>query len=390
GAVNVVMGNASEIGDSLLKSSQVKKITFTGSTAVGKKLMSSSPFFRIRIRAVMLPGYSHWDRLLDSGSVDLLIKHNCIFLPSAPPSYLADGFFVKPSSFLVQQPAVLWTCFVSKLQSKGVQFPSAAAIKPELSKFRNNGQTCVCANRIIVQEGIYEKFANVFVTPVKKLEVGCGFTESVSQVPLINDDVVQKVEYFLQDATSKGAKVLLGGKRHSLGMTFYEPTILGEVNNEMLIASGGVLSLCCKIIGVTLSLCCSPIFRKQDKLKTLIMFLNNLIWADGVFGPVAPLLRFKTEEEAIYIANNTNAGLAAHVFTINVQRSWRVSEALEFGIVGVKEGITSTEVSHLWEIYSHSKGRVKQSGLGREGSKYGMDEYLEVRYMCMGNMGGNA
>ncbi|KAI3959756.1 hypothetical protein MKW98_018856 [Papaver atlanticum] len=214
------------------------------------------------------------------------------------------------------------------------------AIKGSLAaKFRNSGQTCVCANRIIVQEGIYEKFANAFVTAVKKLEVGYGFTESVSQGPLINDAAVQKVESFLQDATSKGAKVLLGGKRHSLGMTFYEPTVLGEVNNEMLIAS------------------------------------------QEVFGPVAPLLRFKTEEEAIHIANDTNAGRAAYVFTTNVQRSWRVSEALEYGIVGVNEGIISTEVAPF--------GGVKQSGLGREGSKYGMDEYLEVKYVCMGNMGGN-
>ncbi|KAI3997030.1 hypothetical protein MKX01_021306 [Papaver californicum] len=284
GAVNVIMGNAPEIGDTLLESSQVRKITFTGSTAVGKKLMAGAA------------------QTVKKVSLELGGNAPCIVFDDADIDVAVKG--------------------------------SLAA------KFRNSGQTCVCANRIIVQEGIYEKFANAFVTAVKKLEVGYGFTESVSQGPLINDAAVQKVESFLQDATSKGAKVLLGGKRHSLGMTFYEPTVLSDVNNEMLIAS------------------------------------------QEVFGPVAPLLRFKTEEEAIHIANDTNAGLAAYVFTTNVQRSWRVSEALEYGIVGVNEGIISTEVAPF--------GGVKHSGLGREGSKYGMDEYLEVKYMCMGNMGGNA
>ncbi|XP_039072161.1 succinate-semialdehyde dehydrogenase, mitochondrial-like isoform X2 [Hibiscus syriacus] len=254
GVLNVVMGNASDIGDALLASPQVRKITFTGSTAVGKKLMAGA----------------------------------------------------------------------------------AGTVKRIAAKFRNSGQTCVCANRVIVQEGIYEKFAEAFSKAVQNLQVGDGFTEGVAQGPLINEAAVQKVESFLQDALSKGAKVILGGKRHSLGMTFYEPTVVTDVKSDMLLAR------------------------------------------EEVFGPVAPLLRFKTEEEAICIANDTNAGLAAYIFTNNVQRTWRVSEALEYGLVGVNEGIISTEVAPF--------GGVKQSGLGREGSKYGIDEYLELKYVCLGDM----
>uniref|UniRef100_A0A0D3F1D6 Succinate-semialdehyde dehydrogenase, mitochondrial n=1 Tax=Oryza barthii TaxID=65489 RepID=A0A0D3F1D6_9ORYZ len=217
GAINVVMGNAPEIGDALLQSTQVRKITFTGSTAVGKKLMAGS--------------------------------------------------------------------------------------------------------------------AN---TVKKSLKVGNGLEESTSQGPLINEAAVQKVEKFINDATSKGANIMLGGKRHSLGMSFYEPTVVGNVSNDMLL------------------------FREE------------------VFGPVAPLVPFKTEEDAIRMANDTNAGLAAYIFTKSIPRSWRVSEALEYGLVGVNEGIISTEVAPF--------GGVKQSGLGREGSKYGMDEYLELKYICMGNL----
>ncbi|WOG85741.1 hypothetical protein DCAR_0104934 [Daucus carota subsp. sativus] len=157
-----------------------------------------------------------------------------------------------------------------------------------------------------------------------------------SRGPLINEAAVQKVETLLQDAVSKGAEVLLGGKRHGLGFTFYEPTVISNVNNEMRISR------------------------------------------EEVFGPVAPLLRFKTEEEAISIANDTNAGLAAYLFSSNVQRTWRVAEALEYGIVGINEGLVSSEVT--------PHGGVKQSGLGREGSKYGMDDYLEIKYVCLGNM----
>ncbi|KAK4804588.1 hypothetical protein SAY86_004405 [Trapa natans] len=283
GAVNVVMGNSSDIGDTLLASPEVRKITFTGSTAVGKKLMAGA---------------------------SATVKKVSLELGGNAPCIVFDDADVD------------------------------VAVKGALgAKFRNSGQTCVCANRIIVQEGIYEKFANAFSKAVQNLQVGNGFTEGVTQGPLINEAALHKVESFVQDALSKGAKVLLGGKIHSLGRTFYEPTVLGDVKSEMLISR------------------------------------------EEVFGPVAPLLRFRTEDEAIHIANDTNAGLAAYIFTNNVQRSWRVTEALEYGLVGVNEGIISTEVAPF--------GGVKQSGLGREGSKYGIDEYLEMKYVCLGNMMGN-
>ncbi|CAI9087979.1 OLC1v1022199C2 [Oldenlandia corymbosa var. corymbosa] len=272
GVVNVVMGNASGIGEALLNSPKVRKITFTGSTAVGKKLMAGSA------------------ETVKKVSLELGGNAPCIVFDDADLEVALKGTLA--------------------------------------TKFRNSGQTCVCANRILVQEGIYSKFADSFLKAVQDMKVGEGFGEGVVQGPLINEAAVQKVETLIQDAVSKGAKVVLGGKRHSLGMTFYEPTVITDVKNEMRIST------------------------------------------EEVFGPVAPLLKFKTEEEAIHMANDTNAGLAAYIFTTNVQRSWRVSEALEYGIVGVNEGLVSTEVAPF--------GGVKQSGLGREGSKYGMDEYLEV------------
>ncbi|KAL4554524.1 hypothetical protein LXL04_039355 [Taraxacum kok-saghyz] len=281
GVLNVVMGDAIKIGTALTESPQVRKITFTGSTAVGKKLMA--------------------------GAADT-VKKVSLELGGNAPCIVFDDADLE------------------------------VAIKGSLAtKFRNSGQTCVCANRILVQEGIYEKFTKAFSDAVQNLKVGNGLSEGVSQGPLINEAAVKKVESFVEDAVSKGAKLLLGGKRHSLGMSFYEPTVIGDVKNEMLIA-------------------------QQE-----------------VFGPVAPVLRFKTEEEAIQIANDTNAGLAAYIFTNSIKRSWRVSEALEYGIVGVNEGLVSTEVAPF--------GGFKQSGLGREGSKYGMDDYLEIKYICMGNMG---
>ncbi|CAI9087977.1 OLC1v1022199C5 [Oldenlandia corymbosa var. corymbosa] len=280
GVVNVVMGNASGIGEALLNSPKVRKITFTGSTAVGKKLMAGSA------------------ETVKKVSLELGGNAPCIVFDDADLEVALKGTLA--------------------------------------TKFRNSGQTCVCANRILVQEGIYSKFADSFLKAVQDMKVGEGFGEGVVQGPLINEAAVQKVETLIQDAVSKGAKVVLGGKRHSLGMTFYEPTVITDVKNEMRIST------------------------------------------EEVFGPVAPLLKFKTEEEAIHMANDTNAGLAAYIFTTNVQRSWRVSEALEYGIVGVNEGLVSTEVAPF--------GGVKQSGLGREGSKYGMDEYLEIKYVCLGNL----
>ncbi|WCJ28638.1 Succinate-semialdehyde dehydrogenase mitochondrial [Euphorbia peplus] len=280
GVLNVVMGKAADIGDALLASSEVRKITFTGSTAVGKKLMAGAA------------------QTVKKVSLELGGNAPCIIFDDADLDVAVKGALA--------------------------------------AKFRNSGQTCVCANRLIVQEGIYDKFAEAFSKAVQDLQVGDGFGEGVSQGPLINEAAVQKVESFVQDAISKGAKVLLGGKRHSLGMTFYEPTVIGDVNSEMSLAR------------------------------------------EEVFGPVAPLLRFKTEAEAICLANDTNAGLAAYIFTNNIQRSWRVTEALEYGLVGVNEGIISTEVAPF--------GGVKQSGLGREGSKYGMDDYVELKYVCLGDM----
>ncbi|VAI56346.1 unnamed protein product [Triticum turgidum subsp. durum] len=307
GALNVVMGNAPEIGGELMQSTQVRKITFTGSTAVGKKLMAGSA------------------NTVKKVSLELGGNAPCIVFDDADIDVAVKG--------------------------------SLAA------KFRNSGQTCVCANRILVQEGIYEKFASAFVKAVQSLQVGNGLEESTSQGPLINEAAVEKVEKFVGDATSKGANIMLGGKRHSLGMSFYEPTVVGNVSNDMLL------------------------FREE------------------VFGPVAPLIPFKTEEEAIHLANDTNAGLAAYMFTKSIARSWRVSEALEYGLVGVNEGLISTEVierqiellillrwaynvrciSHNFQVAPF--GGVKQSGLGREGSKYGMDDYLEIKYVCMGNLG---
>lgn len=282
GVVNVVMGNAAEIGNALLASTQVRKITFTGSTAVGKKLMA--------------------------GAADT-VKRVSLELGGNAPCIIFDDADLD------------------------------VAVKGSLAtKFRNSGQTCVCANRILVQEGIYEKFASAFSNAVQKLEVGDGFVDGVVQGPLINEAAIQKVERFVQDAISKGAKVLHGGRRHPLGMTFYEPTVMTDIKSDMLMSR------------------------------------------EEIFGPVAPLLPFKTEEESIRLANDTNAGLAAYIFTTNIQRSWRVSEALEYGIVGVNEGLVSTEVAPF--------GGFKQSGIGREGSKYGMDEYIEVKYVCLGNMNG--
>ncbi|KAJ0508770.1 putative succinate-semialdehyde dehydrogenase (NAD(+)) [Helianthus annuus] len=281
GVLNVVMGDAPKIGNSLLESRQVRKITFTGSTAVGKKLMA--------------------------GAAETVKKVSLELGGNAP--------------FIIFDDADL-----------------EVAVKASLaSKFLYTGQACICTNRLLVQEGIYDKFMNAFSNAVKSLKVGDGFSEGVAQGPLINEAAIHKVESLVQDAISKGAKVVVGGKRHSLGFTFYEPTIISDVKNEMLIA-------------------------RQE-----------------IFGPVAPVIRFKTEEEAIQIANDTDAGLAAYLFTNNIQRSWRVSEALEYGIVGVNEGLHAYEVAPF--------GGFKQSGLGREGSKYGLDDFLEIKCICMGNMG---
>jgi succinate-semialdehyde dehydrogenase/glutarate-semialdehyde dehydrogenase len=205
-----------------------------------------------------------------------------------------------------------------------------------LSKYRNAGQTCVCANRILVQDGVYEVFARKLADKVKALKVGPGTEAGVTIGPLIDSNAVAKVEEHIADAVSKGAKVAVGGKRHALGGLFFEPTLLTDVTTKM----------------------------KVTKEET--------------FGPVAPLFRFKSEEEGIAMANDTEFGLASYFYARDIGRIWRVGEGLESGIVGINTGIISTEVAPF--------GGVKQSGLGREGSKYGIDDFLSIKYMCMGGI----
>lgn len=212
----------------------------------------------------------------------------------------------------------------------------AAVAGAMASKYRNTGQTCVCANRILVQDGIHDAFAAKLAEAVKRLAVGPGLGGDTQQGPLINAQAVEKVERHIADALSKGAKVLLGGKRHALGGTFFEPTILTDVTAEMTCAR------------------------------------------EETFGPVAPLFRFRTEDEAVRMANDTEFGLAAYFYSRDMGRCWRVSAALEYGIVGVNEGIISTEVAPF--------GGMKESGIGREGSKYGIEEFLEIKYVCMGGL----
>jgi len=204
------------------------------------------------------------------------------------------------------------------------------------SKFRNTGQTCVCANRLLVQDGVYDAFAARLAAAVARLKVGNGLAEGSTQGPLIDMNAVAKVEEHIADAVEKGARVLAGGKRHALGGSFFEPTILVDVTPAMKVAR------------------------------------------EETFGPVAPLFRFKDEAEAIRMANDTEFGLAAYFFANSMNRVWRVAEALEYGIVGINTGIISTEVAPF--------GGMKSSGLGREGSKYGIEDYLEVKYLCMGGV----
>jgi len=205
------------------------------------------------------------------------------------------------------------------------------------SKYRNTGQTCVCANRIVVQDAVYDAFAAKLANAVTaQLKPAPGIEPGATQGPLIDDTAVAKVESHIRDAQSKGAKIVLGGKRHPLGGRFFEPTILTDVTTQMLVAR------------------------------------------EETFGPVAPLFRFKTEAEALALANDTEFGLAAYFYGRDIARVWRVAEALESGIVGINTGIISTEVAPF--------GGVKESGLGREGSKYGIEEFLEIKYLCFGGV----
>lgn len=277
GIINVVTGVASEIGSEMTSNPIVRKLSFTGSTRVGKLLMEQC-----------------------AGTV----KKVSMELGGNAP-------------FIVFDDADL----------------DAAVEGAMISKFRNAGQTCVCANRIFVQDGVYDAFAEKLSAAVKGISVGAGTETGVNQGPLINLAAIAKVEDHVADATSKGAKVAVGGGRHALGGTFFEPTVLTEVTTDMKVTY------------------------------------------EETFGPVAPLFRFKTEEQVIEMANDTEFGLAAYFYAKELGRVWRVAEALETGMVGVNTGLISTEVAPF--------GGVKESGIGREGSKYGMDDFLEVKYICM-------
>jgi len=212
-----------------------------------------------------------------------------------------------------------------------------AAVKGAIaSKYRNAGQTCVCANRILVQDKVYDAFAGKLADAVAALKVGNGFDQGTVIGPLIDVKAVEKVEQHIADAVAKGAKITLGGKRHALGGSFFEPTIITGVTPDMAVAR------------------------------------------EETFGPLAPLFRFKTDAEAIKLANDTEFGLAAYFYSRDIGRIFRIAEGLEYGIVGINEGIISTEVAPF--------GGVKQSGLGREGSKYGIEDYLEVKYLCLGGI----
>jgi succinate-semialdehyde dehydrogenase/glutarate-semialdehyde dehydrogenase len=281
GVCNVITGPSGPVGKELSSNPLVRKLSFTGSTAVGAKLIEQcAP--TIKKLSMELGG-------------------------NAP--------------FIVFDDADL----------------DAAVQGAMASKYRNTGQTCVCANRLMVQDGVYEAFTEKLKAAVGKLKVGPGVEDGVTQGPLINADAVKKVEEHIADAVSRGAKIALGGKRHGRGGNFFEPTILTHVPR------------------------------------------NAMVFHEETFGPVAPLFRFQTEEEAIAMANDTEFGLAAYFYARDVGRIFRVAEALESGIVGVNEGIISTAVAPF--------GGVKSSGLGREGSKYGIDDYLEIKYVALGGIG---
>ncbi|HEU4624895.1 MAG TPA: NADP-dependent succinate-semialdehyde dehydrogenase [Steroidobacteraceae bacterium] len=276
GVLNILTGSATEIGGEMTSNPIVRKVTFTGSTEVGKKLMAQS-----------------------AGT----LKKLSLELGGNAP-------------FIVFDDADL-----------------DAAVQGALaSKYRNTGKTCVCANRLLVQNGVYDAFTRKLVEAVSQLRVGDGLKGATDQGPLIDENALAKVEEHVADAVSKGAQIALGGKRHPLGGTFYTPTVLTDVTPQMAVAR------------------------------------------EETFGPVAPLFRFDSEAEAIRMANDTEFGLAAYVYTRDLGRSWRVSEALEYGIVGLNTGIISTEVAPF--------GGVKESGFGREGSKYGILDYTEIKYVC--------
>ena len=280
GVVNIVTGKTDEIGSEITSNPIVRKVTFTGSTPVGKQLMAECA---------------------------QTVKRTSMELGGNAP-------------FIVFDDADL----------------DAAVTGAIASKYRNAGQTCVCANRMLVQEGVYDEFAEKLSAAVSEFRLGDGTEDGVTMGPLIDEKAADDVCGFIDDAVARGAKVAMGGGRAELGGAFVEPTILTDVSDDM------------------------RVFREE------------------IFGPVAPLFKFSTEEEAIKMANDTEFGLAAYFYSRDVGRVWRVSEGLDYGIVGVNEGIISTEVAPF--------GGVKESGNGREGSMYGMDDYTEIKYLCMGGV----
>jgi succinate-semialdehyde dehydrogenase/glutarate-semialdehyde dehydrogenase len=280
GVLSVITGGARTIGGELTSNPLVRKLSFTGSTEVGRLLMAQCAT-TIKKLSLELGGNA---------------------------------------SFIVFDDADL----------------DAAVEGAMASKYRNAGQTCVCANRFFVQDGIYDAFAAKMAAAAAKLKIGDGREAGVTQGPMIDGNAVKKVEAYIADALEKGGKVLTGGKRHALGQHFFEPTVLTDVTADMRVAQ------------------------------------------EEIFGPVAPLFRFKTEQEVISLANNTEYGLASYFFSRDIGRVWRVAEGLECGMVGVNTGLIATEVAPF--------GGVKQSGLGREGSFYGMEDYLVVKYICMAGL----
>jgi succinate-semialdehyde dehydrogenase/glutarate-semialdehyde dehydrogenase len=280
GVLSVVTGSAGPIGKELTGNPLVRKFTFTGSTEIGKLLMQQCA---------------------------TTVKKVSLELGGNAP-------------FIVFDDADL-----------------ASAVEGALaSKFRNTGQTCVCANRIFVQDGVYDKFAKMLSDKVAQMKVGNGLEDGNLQGPLIDMKAVEKVEEHIADALGKGAKLLTGGKRHEKGGQFFQPTVLADVNTTMKVTH------------------------------------------EETFGPVAPLYRFRTEEELLKLANDTEYGLAAYFYSRDIGRIWRIAEGLESGIVGINVGIISNEIAPF--------GGIKESGIGREGSKYGIEEFVEVKYLCMGDI----
>jgi succinate-semialdehyde dehydrogenase/glutarate-semialdehyde dehydrogenase len=280
GVFNVVTGSASAIGTELTRNPLVRKVTFTGSTEIGKKLMEQCAS---------------------------TVKKVSLELGGNAP-------------FIVFDDADL----------------DAAVAGAVASKYRNSGQTCVCTNRFLVQDGIHDAFAARLGEVVSGLRVGPGLQAGTQQGPLIDLNAVRKVEEHIADAVAKGARVAVGGRRHSLGGSFFEPTVLTGATPDMAVAR------------------------------------------EETFGPLAPLFRFRTEEQAVRMANATELGLAAYFYTRDLGRAWRVAEGLEYGIVGLNTGLISTAEAPF--------GGVKESGVGREGSKYGIEDFLVVKYLCMGGI----